>query len=116
METTGAERELFADAAIAADDMSAFHEFVAQGGAAQNYVLFGHRSRCRIFEYLVRKEYGGGPRFTTVSDKKEIGNITIQGVIAVAKEYIQKEDHNVLNVRRHSPDDYAVQGERRGGL
>lgn len=90
METTGAERELFVDAAIAADDMSALHEFVAQGGAAQDYVLFGHLSRCRIFEYLVRKEYGGGPRFTTVSDKKEIGNITIQGVIAVAKEYIQK--------------------------
>ena len=89
LETTGRERELFIDAAIACDDGKALREFVRQCGGTRHYILFGHEPRCELFEYLTRKEYGGDTCFTRISDEKEIGDITVRGIIATAKLYLE---------------------------
>lgn len=84
LDTTGAERDLFADAAIAYDDMNAYEEFIAQGNAADDYVLFGHQSRCEMFQYLLRKRGHNIRNIISVYDKAEISALTVDGVITTA--------------------------------
>lgn len=90
MHTDGHEREVFMDAAIAADDLNAFRELREQGYRAEHYVLYGHESRCRMYEYMLKKEFGPQTAIDIIYEKEELDRLTVTGSIAVALEQIRK--------------------------
>lgn len=90
LETTGKERQLFVDAAIAEDDMKALDEFLGQGYHARQYILFGHPERCQLYTYLLRERLGEDIAITSITDKEAIFGLTIQGAMAIAKQAIKK--------------------------
>ena len=49
MRSNSDERRTFIDAAIAADDLNAFHEMREQGYLSDRYLLYGHKSRCELY-------------------------------------------------------------------
>ena len=58
MKTNSHERQVFIDAAIAADDLNAFREMREQGYNSNYYLLYGHESRCKMYTYMLREEFG----------------------------------------------------------
>lgn len=91
MKTNAQERQTFLDAAIAADDLNAFHEMRKQGYASDYYFLYGHKSRCEMYTYMLKKEFGEHLVVESISDKEELDNLTVIGSIAVALETIRKD-------------------------
>lgn len=91
MKTNSQERETFLDAAIAADDLNAFHEMRDQGYPGDYYLLYGHKSRCDMYTYMLKKEFGDHVVVESIYDKAELDNLTVVGSIAVALEKIRKD-------------------------
>lgn len=91
MKSNSWERKIFLDAAIAADDLNAFHEMRNQGYDANHYVLYGHEVRCKMYAYMLKKEFGEDLVVESIYDKEELDQLTVVGSIAVALEAIQKE-------------------------
>lgn len=91
MKSSYQEREIFLDAAIAADDLNAFHELRDQGYPGEYYLLYGHKSRCEMYTYMLKKEFGDHVVVESIYDKEELDNLTVIGSIAVALEKIRKE-------------------------
>lgn len=91
MKTNAQERQTFLDAAIAADDLNAFHEMRAQGYASDYYLLYGHKSRCQMYTYMLKKEFGEQLTVESIYDNAELDNLTVIGSIAVALEKIRKD-------------------------
>ena len=84
LKTDSDERNLFTNAAIAADDMKAFWEFRSQGYDTKNYLFFGHESRCKLYEYLIKQKFGDDLKIESIYDKETIANLTVKGSIGVA--------------------------------
>jgi 2-dehydro-3-deoxygalactonokinase len=84
LKTSGNERILFTNAAIAADDIKAFQEFKNQGFGTKNYILFGHESRCHLYSYLINREFGADCKIQSIYDNDRIAYLTVKGAISVA--------------------------------
>ncbi len=89
LHTSGEERMLFVDAAIAVDDMKAFREFVAQGYGASKYILFGHESRCRLYDCLIRRYLGDETEVESIYDPQVIADLTIKGAVSTARSVLE---------------------------
>lgn len=94
LKTDYKERNLFIDAAIAADDMRLVREFENQGHGAEKYVLFGHESRCELYAYLIRK-MREDTQIISVSNKDKLSEIMVLGALNVANQYINHWKENV---------------------
>ncbi len=92
LKTDYKERNLFIDAAIAADDMHLINEFRSQGYCADDYILFGHESRCKLYEYLIHK-IDANTRVISVSDKDKLSEIMVKGALKVAEHYLNKKEN-----------------------
>lgn len=88
LKTDSRERDIFANAAIAADDLKAFEEMRNKGYDSSRYIFYGHESRCKMYEYLLKKRFGDGLLIESIYDKEEIGRLTVQGAIAIALDKI----------------------------
>ena len=88
--TSGAERNLFVNAAIAADDMTALRAFHAKGYGADRYILVGPRRRCLLYDAMLRRTFGDALTITYIDDKQEMAELTIQGAVAVAVELLRQ--------------------------
>ncbi len=89
MKTNGQERQTFLDAAIAADDLNAFREMREQGYQADHYLLYGHESRCHMYAYMLRHEFGPQLTVESIYDEEELDQLTVTGSIAVALKQIE---------------------------
>lgn len=87
LQTDYHERNLFMDAAVAADDMRLLEEFERQGHHANRYILFGHEERCTVYSYLIHKMFGDSTEVISVSDKKRLSELTVKGAVTIAKRY-----------------------------
>ena len=87
LKTDYRERRAFIDAAIAIDDLKALKEFDRQKNTAKRYILFGHQSRCDLYEYLLKQQYGDSIEVIKVSDKEKLGELTVKGAVEVANRY-----------------------------
>lgn len=87
LKTDYRERRAFIDAAIAIDDLKALKEFDRQKNTAKRYILFGHQSRCDLYEYLLKQQYGDSIEVIKVSDKEKLGKLTVKGAVEVANRY-----------------------------
>ncbi|MEM5767392.1 MAG: 2-dehydro-3-deoxygalactonokinase [Bacillota bacterium] len=90
LNTNSQERIWFLDAAIAADDMKAFDEMIAMGLDTNRYILYGHELRCNLYEKMLHMKYGDDIIVESISKKEDIDNLTIQGVIQIARDVIRK--------------------------
>lgn len=81
------ERRAFVDAAIAIDDLKALKEFDRQKNTAKRYILFGHQSRCDLYDYLLKQQYGDSIEVIKVYDKEKLGELTVKGAVEVANRY-----------------------------
>lgn len=92
LDTNSQERIWFLDAAIAADDMKAFDEMITMGLGTNRYIFYGHESRCELYEKMLRMKYGDGMIVESISEKEDVDNLTIQGVIQIAQDVIRKNN------------------------
>ena len=58
MKSNSEERSIFVNAAIAADDIKAFKEMRDFGLASGSYIFYGKKSRCEMYEYILKKCFG----------------------------------------------------------
>jgi len=74
LKTKWYERELFFNTAIAAEDLIALNEFKIfdQSSEKCNFVLVGHKIRCKIFSYLLNKYYGITGNIKFIYDEEDI--------------------------------------------
>ena len=93
LKTDYKERNLFIDAAIAADDMRLIAEFERQGHFAQKYILFGHASRCKIYAYLLEKHCPKDTEIVSVSDPNRLAQLTVRGAMRIATRYQETHEH-----------------------
>ena len=91
MQTSGEERQLFIDAAIAADDLNAFREMREQGYVSDYYLFYGHEIRCKLYSYMLKKLFGDQIVVESIYDKDELDRLTVTGSIAVALKKIENE-------------------------
>ena len=91
MKTNSHERQVFIDAAIAADDLNTFREAREQGYGADYYLLYGHESRCKMYTYMLRQEFGSHLTVESIYDKEELDQLTVTGSIAVALKQIERK-------------------------
>jgi len=90
LKTNSDERQLFVDAAIAADDMKAFQEAEALGCTAERYIIFGNKERCKLYEYLIHKNIGVHIEVQSIFDAQTIADITIKGAIIIARHVLDQ--------------------------
>lgn len=90
LHTDSRERQLFIDAAIAADDMKAFHEMRSSGYDSDYYLLYGHENRCKLYSYMLHQEFGSHLTIESVYRQEELDRLTVDGSIAVALHNIHK--------------------------
>lgn len=89
--TNSKERHLFLDAAIAADDIVMFRQMRERGYDGDTYIFFGHESRCKLYTYLLKKYVDSSLKIISISDAKEIGELTVKGATKVALETIKNK-------------------------
>lgn len=92
MRTNSRERQIFVDAAIAADDLKAFQEMRDQGYGSNYYLLYGQEERCKLYTYMLKQEFGGELTVESVYDKEELDQLTVTGSIAVALQKIEQKN------------------------
>jgi 2-dehydro-3-deoxygalactonokinase len=85
LDTKWQERQFFVDSAIAAEDIRILDE--AKGFLGYpldtDFVLVGHKERCKIYEGLVRTKVPGSKTIRSIYDKDEVDQIAINGALAV---------------------------------
>jgi len=94
LKTKWYERELFFNAAIAADDLITLNDFNTFNlSLSRNFVLVGHKIRCKIFSYLLNKYYENTENIKSIYGEEEISNLSIEGAITIVKKagYIREE-------------------------
>jgi len=86
MKTTAQERKFFMESAIAADDMSVLAEAGAAGFDLKgDYILVGHKDRCRLYETMIRHTFHYEKKMTLVTERADIDMLTVEGAIEIAK-------------------------------
>lgn len=86
--TNSIERHIFIDAAIAADDIIMFQEMRSRGFDSNTYIFYGHQGRCELYQYLLQKHIDEKLKVISLSDSKEIGELTVRGAIKIALQAI----------------------------
>lgn len=89
MKTNSTERRIFVDAAIAADDLNAFHEMDNQGYGVKHYILYGQEDRCKMYALMLKKEFGNDLVVDTIYEKEAVDHLTIAGSCTVALKKIE---------------------------
>ncbi len=89
LRTDSHERQVFVDAAIAADDMKAFGEMREQGYRSEYYLLYGHESRCKIYADMLRKKLGPQLTIKSIYEQRELDSLTVKGAVSVALDLVQ---------------------------
>ena len=80
-------RKLFAEAALAAEDMEALHQVRELTGiTSSNYILIGMKRRCRIYEHLLKSRVSPNCTVTSITDTAEIDQLSICGVLSLARQ------------------------------
>lgn len=86
LKTKWYERELFVNAAITAEDLIVLNEFkILNQSFEYDFVLVGHKIRCEILSYLIKKYYKTGGEIKCIYDKDEISQLSIEGAITIAR-------------------------------
>lgn len=91
LQSNSQERKIFVDAAIAADDLNTFREMRQQGYGSDYYLLYGQEGRCRMYSYMLEKEFGPGLQIESIYQQSELDQLTVDGCIAVARTYIKNK-------------------------
>ena len=87
LDTTAAQRKLFIESAIVAEDLAAFKDYQQQFSIlGQPVFIVGDYRRCEIFKRMVNLLKIDVPDFITVSDEQEIDNLNIYGALAIAAQ------------------------------
>lgn len=84
LKTNSHERQVFVDAAIAADDMKAFCEMRNKGYDSNYYLLYGHESRCKLYTEMLRRKFGPQLIVESIYEQQDLDYLTVRGSIAVA--------------------------------
>ena len=94
LKTRWYERELFFNASIAADDLIALNDFnIFNLSLSRNFVLVGHKTRCKILSYLIKKYSKMGGKIKCIYDKDEINQLSFEGAITISRRagYLPKK-------------------------
>ena len=91
LRTASDERDLFVNAAIAADDLKAFREMRDRGLASDRYILYGGPRRCELYDYMLKRFLGNRLDIRCIWDKEEIDMLTVRGAAAVARGILNKD-------------------------
>lgn len=85
LKTEWYERKFFVDAAIAVEDMKIFKEAKKFMGFEidTDIILIGHKERCRIYEYLIKKQKGFSHNVISIWDEEDIDMLAIKGAIEI---------------------------------
>jgi len=87
LKTKSYERELFFNAAIAADDLITLNDFNKLNlSLSRNFVLIGRKIRCKIFSYLLNKYYKNIENVKSIYNEEKISNLSIEGAITIVKK------------------------------
>jgi 2-dehydro-3-deoxygalactonokinase len=86
LKTSYTERRAFVNAAIAIDDMTSIKSF-DQDYSSDAYILFGPKSRCDLYGYLLKKGKGDMVMILPVSEKERLDELTIKGAVSIANLY-----------------------------
>lgn len=84
LKTSSEERNIFTNAAIAADDLKIFCEIRKNGYWSSRFILYGQQRRCEMYRCLLRKKFGDDLDIRTICGSRDISRLTIQGMLAVA--------------------------------
>lgn len=90
MRTNSEERRIFTDAALAADDMYAFHEMQRRGMTGERYIFYGHSERCSMYEAMLKKEFGDSICVESIPGAEAQDRLTVDGNIAIALHKMRK--------------------------
>lgn len=90
MHSDSKERELFLDAAIAAEDFKIIKAMKNAGYVSDYYFIYGHENRCIIFEYMLKAVLGQKVTVEYAYKHEELDSLTVDGVIAIADMIIKK--------------------------
>jgi 2-dehydro-3-deoxygalactonokinase len=87
LKTEWYERKFFVDAAIAAEDMKIFNEAKETMGFEidTDIILIGHKERCMIYEYLIKKQKGFSNNVVSIWDKEDIDMLAIKGATEIVQ-------------------------------
>ena len=86
LKTKWYERRLFINAAIVAEDLRALNEYKTLNCLLNcDFVLIGHKIRCKILSYLLKKYYRVTEKIKCIYEKGEIDQLSIGGGITIAQ-------------------------------
>ncbi len=95
LKNTWYERDLFLNAAISCEDLKVLKEFSLLNFSLSesNFILIGHRRRCRLLKYFLVKHCNIKGEIQTIYKKEEIDQLGINGAISIAKAagYLKKD-------------------------
>ena len=78
------ERDLFVNAAIAADDLTTLAYLQQQGCMAERFVLYGKERRCKLYSTLLRKEFGL-TKIRCIFEEADVAALCIRGAYEIHK-------------------------------
>ena len=86
MDTTEKERNLYACAAIASEDMKAIDNFISnQNSGIKKMVIVGSKERSDIYKSLINRSKYSDWTIHQIFNKKEIDYLTIEGMVQLKK-------------------------------
>jgi len=82
------ERELFINSAITTEDLKVTNDFSLFNFSLSNsnFVLVGHKQRCEILDYMLKKYFGVKTKIKMIYEEKDIEKLSIEGAIFIAKQ------------------------------
>jgi|GEM_PF-1992452 len=82
------ERELFINSAITSEDLRVTGDFSLFNFSLSNscFVLVGHKQRCEILNYMLKKYFGVKNKIKMIYQNDDIEKLSIEGVIYIAKQ------------------------------
>lgn len=85
LDTQPAERKLFCEAAMAADDMKLFSDAQQQGFDLNGEVIFvGNAQRCHIYQHMMKNVLGLTRPATLITAREEIDRLVVDGAGYIA--------------------------------
>lgn len=95
LKTEWYERELFVNSAITAEDLKVVNDFKLLDFSLlnSNFILIGHKNRCEILSYMLKKYCGVKNKIKIIYKKEDIDKLSIEGAISIAKKagYFKKD-------------------------
>lgn len=82
------ERELFINSAITTEDLKVVNDFSLFNFSLINsyFILVGHKQRCEIFNYMLKKYFGVKTKIKMIYEEKDIEKLSIEGAIFIARQ------------------------------